>query len=142
MTYKIDFAVWSPTEEVFWNSWIARGICTAPYAWTPDYPGIQISDQTAQGWTPTREDGTPVPGWHANVRITGPLVWEFTNGLEQYGEDGALLSLFDRTWAAEVFGLTEQPADPETGFSAGMRNSAGVTYADAKDIRTPTNIWA
>ena len=140
MTYKIDFAVWAPTEEAFWNSWIARGICTAPYAWTAGYPGIQISDQTAQGWTPTHEDGTPVPGWHANVRITGPLVWEFTNGLNQYGEDGNELPLFTRTWAEEVFGLTEQLADPETGFPAGMRNAAGVTYADTRDIHTPTNV--
>ena len=140
MTYKIDFAVWSPTEEVFWNSWIARNICTAPYQWTPDYPGIQISDQIQQGWTPMREDGSPVPGWHANVRITGPLVAEFTHMLEQYGEDGDLLPLWDRTWAAEVFGLTDQPADPETGFPAGMRNTAGVTYADPMDIHTPTNV--
>lgn len=140
MTYKIDFCVWSPDEATFWQSWIARGICTAPYAWTSGYPGIQISDQTAHGWRPTREDGSPVPGWHANVRITGPLVWEFCNGLEQYDADGDLLPLFDRTWAAEVFRLTEQPADPETGFPAGMRNSTGVTYADPRDIRTPKNI--
>jgi len=142
MTYKIDFAVWAPTEETFWQSWIARGICTAPYQWTPDYPGIQISDQTAQGWTPMREDGSHVPGWHANVRITGPLVAEFTHTLEQYDEDGDLLPLFDRTWASEVFGLTAQPADPVTGFPAGMRNSTGVTYADLRDIRTPANTWA
>ena len=142
MTYKIDFAVWSPDEETFWSSWQARGICTAPYAWTPDYPGIQISDQTQQGWTPMREDGSPVPGWHANVRITGALVWEFTNGLEQYDAEGNELPLFERTWAAEVFGLTAQPADNETGFPAGMRNSAGVTYADPRDIRTPANTWA
>ena len=140
MTYKIDFAVWAPDEATFWQSWIARGICTAPYQWTPDYPGIQISDQIQQGWTPTREDGSPVPGWHANVRITWPLVAEFTHSLAQYGEDGDLLPLFERTWAAEVFGLTAQPADNETGFPAGMRNSSGVTYADARDIHTPTNV--
>lgn len=139
MTYKIDFAVWAPDEATFWQSWISRGICTAPYAWTPDYPGIQISDQTQQGWIPMRE-GSPVPGWHANVRISGPLVAEFTHTLEQYDEDGNLLPLWVRTWAAEVFGLASQPADPETGFPACMRNTAGVTYADPMDIHTPTNV--
>ena len=65
---------------------------------------------------------------------------EFTHTLEQHDQAGDLLPLWDRTWAAEVFGLTAQPADPETGFPAGMRNTAGVTYADPMDIHTPTNV--
>lgn len=137
---QIDLAVWAPDQQTFWSSWKQAGIVDAQRAFTPEYPGIQVSDQTTQGWTPTDHDGNPVPGWHANVRVAGPLVQEFTYGLNQTGENGDVLPLFERTWAAEVFGLTEQPADPQTGFPAGMRNSAGVTYADTRDIRTPTNI--
>lgn len=152
MTHTLDFAVWAPDADTFWNSWIAAGICTAPYEFTAEYPGITISDQTSQGWTPTRATGQtdangnairePVPGWHANVRIVGGLVWQFTNGLPQTDENGAVLDLFQRTWATMVFSLTQQPTDPVTGFPAGYRNADGVTYCDTRDIRTPTNVFA
>lgn len=143
MISTIDFAVWSPNEETFWQSWITAGICTAPHTYTAEYPGIIISDQTTQGWTPTKVDASPVAGWHANVRITDPnLIWQFTNGLPQTDAEGNLLNLFDRTWATYVFSLTEQPKDLETGFPAGYRNNTGVTYCDIRDIKSPSNVWA
>jgi len=137
----LDFAVWSPDEATFWSSWISAGICTAPREFSPEYPGMQITDQTSQGWTPVDNDGATVPGWHANVRVSGPLVAEMTYGLPQVGEDGQVLSIFDRTWATHIFALTEQPQDHVTGFPAGYRNATGVTYCDVRDIKTPTNGW-
>lgn len=148
----ISFSLWSPDEVTFWQSWIDAGICTAPREFTAAYPGISISDQSSQGWTPTRATGeivdgvpvmAPVPGWHANVRITHPaMVAQFTAGLHQVGESGELLPLFERTHAAAVFGLVEQEANAETGFPAGYRNETGVTYCDQRDITSPTNVWA
>lgn len=138
----IHFAVWSPSEELFWNSWKQAGIVTAPFEFTPEYPGITISDQTRQGWIPKSKTGEIIPGWHANVRINGPLVQQFTYGLQQYDEQGNLLNLFDRTWAAEVFSLTQKEADPVTNFPAGYRNTDGITYGDVRDIKTPSNVWA
>lgn len=149
----IDFEVWSPDEATFWASWVTANICTGPYEFTAEYPGILISDQTAQGWVPTRATGEldengqsileAVPGWHANVRITDPgLIWQFTNGLPQTDANGVLLNVFERTWATYVFALTEQPEDPVTGFPAGYRNANGVTYCDSRDISTPANVWA
>lgn len=148
----IEFSIWSPDEATFWQSWIDAGICSAPREFTAAYPGISISDQTSQGWTPTRAtgqivDGVPVmaqvPGWHANVRITHPaMVAQFTAGLTQVDADGNLLPLFERTHAASVFGLVEQPADPVTGFPHGYRNTTGVTYCDPRDISSPSNEWA
>ena len=84
-----------------------------------------------------------VSGWHCNVRVTnsGGLVDEMTYGLPQTDESGNLLNVFDRTWAVNIFQLSEQPADPETGFPAGYRNATGVTYCDARDISTPENTW-
>ncbi len=153
MISTIDFAVWSPDEATFWASWVTAGICTAPYKYTAEYPGVLISDQTAQGWVPTRatgeldENGQPilkaVPGWHANIRIIDPgLIWQFTNGLPQTDENGVLLNVFERTWATYVFALTEQTEDPITSFPAGYRNNTGVTYCDTRDIKSPSNIWA
>ena len=157
MSNILDFGVWAPTEQVFWDSWITAGICTAPRVFSPGYGGIQISDQTSQGWTPTKATGNmitdafgnlvpervPVSGWHANVRVYDPaLIAELTYGLAQTDAQGNLLPLFDRTWAKEVFQLTEQPADPITGFLAGFRNSQGVTYADVRDFSSPSNVWA
>lgn len=141
MSNEIPFALWSPDEDVFWNSWIIAGICTEPHVYTPEYPGIFMSDQTSQGWIP-KKNGEIVLGWHANVYISGPLVEQFTYGLPQFDQDGNLLPLFDRTWAAEVFRLTEQPADPVTGFPAGFRNADGVTYCDIRDLKSPTNVRA
>lgn len=132
---NIDFCVWAPDEATFWQSWIDAGICTAPRVFAPEYPGIIVSDETSQGWKATRS-GAPATGWHANIRVSGPLVAEFTYGLEQIG------SIWDRTWAAEVFLLAAQDADENTGFPAGMRNSVGVTYADPAALSSPSNIWA
>lgn len=149
---RIDFALWSPTEATFWQDWTTAGIVTEPYQFTPSYPGIIISDQTKQGWVPTRatgqldQDGRPimeaVPGWHANVRIEGPLVDQFTAGLPQTDAQGKLLPLFQRTHATAFFGLTQQPADATTGFPAGMRSKTGVHYCDPTTFKSPSNVWA
>jgi len=158
MSNPILFGVWSPDEATFWQSWVTAGIVTAPNVFTPEYAGkLQLSTQTEQGWTPTRATGqmitdpmgnlvperVAVSGWHANVRVYDPaLVAMFTHSLPQTDAEGKLLPLFQRTWAAEVFQLTEQPASVETGFPAGFRNSAGVTYADVIAFSSPTNTWA
>ena len=53
----ILFGVWASSEQVFWDSWITVGICTAPRAFAPGYAGnINISDQTSQGWVPMKDD--------------------------------------------------------------------------------------
>lgn len=51
-------------------------------------------------------------------------------------------SIWERTHAAEAFQLTLQPADPETGFPAGMRSPSGVVYADGEHFSSPSNVWA
>ena len=53
-----------------------------------------------------------------------------------------VLPLFERTRAAQVFGLSPQAADPVTLFPAGYRNSTGVTYCDVAEFKTPSNVWA
>lgn len=175
----IDFCVWSPDEATFWQGWIAAGIVDADHNPTPEYAnGFVISDQTSQGWVPTRPTGEveiipampihdengdpvlddqgnpmmteaqevpimePVPGWHANVHVYGDLAAEMTYGLAQTDVDGNMLDVFDRTWATHIFALTEQSADPVTGFPAGYRNSDGVTYCDSRDLSSPTCVWA
>jgi hypothetical protein len=152
MTNVIAFGCWAPDEATFRASWITAGILLDEpgYVFSPQYPGIELT--ATQGWSgvityPTGEvdqDGRPImeaiAGWHCNVRVTGPLVAEMTYGLPQTDAEGALLSIFDRTWATNIFTLTEQPADPETGFPAGYRNSTGVTYCDMRDISTPANV--
>ena len=148
----ILFGVWAPSEAVFWASWVTAGIVDEDGNFTAEYSGIQISSQTDQGWTPTRptgefdEDGNPImeaiAGWHCNVRVSGPLVAEMTYGLDQYDAEGNLKNVFDRTWAVNIFQLSEQPADPTTGFPAGYRNNTGVTYADSNDFTSPSNVWA
>ena len=152
MTTELKFGVWSPDEATFWASWVTAGIVDEDGNFTAEYPGIQISSQTDQGWTPTRptgavdEDGNPifepVPGWHANVRVTGQLADEMTYGLDQYDAEGNLKNVFDRTWAVQIFQLTQQPADLATGFPAGFRNNTGVTYADTRDFSSQANVWA
>ena len=133
----ILFSVWSPDEETFWNSWIEAGICSAPHEFTKEYSNsIAISDQTRHGWTPINSEGQVVPGWHCNVIVDGPLEAEFTYGLPQDG------SIWDRTWATHVFGLTWVDADPATNFKAGYVSSWGVRYCDSSDLSTPTNVWA
>lgn len=158
MMSTIDFCVWAPDEATFWAGWIAAGIValdpdTGRHVPTAEYRnGFVISDQTSQGWVPTRPTGAvdddgnpimePVPGWHANVRVYGDLAAEMTYGLNQVDADGNVLDVFDRTWATHVFQLTQQPADPVTKFPAGYRNSDGVTYCDTRDLKSPSNVWA
>jgi len=131
----IEFGLWAPSREAVIQSWVAAGILDVNGIPTPDYSGVQMTDS----W-PGIIDG--VAGYHCNVRVSGPLVAEMTYGLPQHDAGGNLLDVFDRTWAAQIFQLTAQPADPVTGFPAGMRNSAGVTYCDIRDIVTPSCVWA
>lgn len=147
----INFGVWAPSEQVFWDSWQAAGIVDEERRLKPGYTEMQL----ATSWpgivvkTPAVMDGmkivTPavlVPGWHANVRVYGALAQEFTYTLPQTDADGNLLPLFQRTWAAEVFGLTDQPANKDTKFPAGMQDKNGVTYCDVADFKSPSNVWA
>lgn len=149
---RLDFGIHSPNgEDVFWQSWITAGICYEPYIWTPEYSDLvqltdwhsgripipAILDAEGNEITPQSEK----PGWFANCRVSRSLAQEFTHGLPQTDEDGQLLDIFDRTWAAQVFNLTKQPANPETNFPAGWRNSLGVTYTDKRNILTPYNVW-
>jgi hypothetical protein len=129
----ITFGVWAPSEAVFWQAWIDRGICTAPGVFAPQYAGIE----TTHSWDGiVTRNGAPVPGWHTNVRLSGALEAQFTAGKPQEG------TIWERTHAAVVFGLTLQEADPETGFPAGMRSAAGVVYADPSAFSSPSNVWA
>lgn len=149
---EISFAVWAPSRDIFWQSWIDAGICQRDergnIVFRPHYQGIEVSDSwsgviTKYG-TETTPDGLPIPrllpGWHTNVYVRGPLVEAFTAGLPQMDEQGKLLSIWDRTWAAQPFQLQERPRDDVTGFPAGYRNSAGVCYADLADIATSANV--
>lgn len=162
---EINFAVWAPDEKTFWDSWEAAGIVTSDvdeegnptgtYTFTSEYPGIIISSQSDQGWVPERETGNvitgedgserpekePVPGWHCNVKVVGPLVSEMTYGLDQTDDDGKLLDVFQRTWATMIFQLEWRDADMATGFPAGYRNETGVCYCDISSIKSPSNVW-
>lgn len=152
MKPPIEFAVKAPDEATFWQGFIDAGICTEPRVFADAYRDVECT--ALQGWsgiivkTPATFDAdgnelTPavmVPGWHCNIRIVGPLVDQFTQGLPQYDESGIPLPLFERTHAVAVFGLTAQPADEESGFPAGYRNNLGVHFADIADIATPANV--
>lgn len=140
MTGVIDFAVWAPDEATFWASWVTAGIVTAPHTYTSEYPGVEVTSQSAHGWIPPDANGDPITGWHANVRVTGPLVAEMTYGIDQHDE-GALKNVFDRTWATLIFQLEWREADATTGFPAGYRNATGVWYCDPRDFKSPTNTW-
>lgn len=133
MSTEIEFGVWSPDEATFWQSWIVAGICSSPGVFTAQYPGVTYSTQ--EDWAQPMK-----PGFRLNVLVTGPLVAEMTYGLNQYDENGVLLDVLDRTWAKEIFGLIDQPADPVSGFPAGCRNGTGVTYCDVRKFATPTNV--
>jgi len=139
----IIFGVWSPDESTFWQSWIDRGICTAPKVFAPSYRYIETThtwDGIVKKQTGVDQDGNPimeaVPGWHTNVRVSGPLEAQFTAGKPSTG------TIWERTHAAAVFGLTYEAADSVTGFPEGMRSSAGVVYADASAFNSPSNVWA
>lgn len=135
MTQSIQFGCWAPDEATFWNTWVAAGIATKPNVLAPGYDNcIQT---TADSWHGiVTRDGVAVPGWHCNVRVFGALAAQFTAGCPPDG------SIWERTRAADVFGLTYHDADAETGFPAGMRTATGVIYADASDFRSPSNVWA
>ena len=155
MSNTIEFAIWAPDEATFRHSWIDAGILLNEpgYVFAPEYAG-SVEITATQGWSGTivktpavlDEAGnivTPavtVPGWHCNARVTGRLAAEMAYGIEQHDAEGKLKNVFDRTWATNIFALTEQPADPVTGFPAGYRNNTGVTYADLSDIATPANV--
>ena len=146
-TQPIIFGVWSPSEATFWRAWITAGICTAPYEYAPNYVGMI---ETTTSWpgivvkTPAVLDAdgnviTPaenVPGWHANVKVSGALVEAFTAGLPAEG------TIWERTRAAQTFNLTQQEADATTGFPASYRSPEGVTYADPSEFKHPRNVWA
>jgi hypothetical protein len=140
----IRFTIRATDEAIFRSRWIEAGILedAEGYVFRPPYPGVELSDQTRQGWLPTRADGTTPPGWHANCRVTGPLVETMIAGLEQYDAEGNLRHVIDRTWAAYIFGLTEeQTIDTESGFPYGARTEGGdVQYGDPRDIDTPANV--
>ena len=145
----IRFTIRATDEATFISRWREAGILEPepdetgnPYVFRPPYPGVELSDQTRQGWVPTRANGTTPPGWHANARVTGPLVEAMIAGLEQYDQDGNLLHVIDRTWAAYIFGLTEeQTIDTKSGFPYGARTEdAAVQYGDPRDLLTPANV--
>lgn len=73
-------------------------------------------------------------GWTVN-RTT------MTAGLQQYDEDGNLLPLMQRTWAAYVFGLTEvQAIDPESNFPYEATVLDGdIQYGDPINLKSPAN---
>lgn len=131
----IEFGVWAPDQDTFWSTWIAAGIATEAGLLAASY--ADCIQTTAGSWDGiVSHAGVPVPGWHCNVRVFGALEAQFTAGLPQTG------SIWERTRAAQVFSLTQQPADPVTGFPAGMRSQTGVVYADAADFTSPSNVWA
>jgi len=136
----IQFGVWAPSQETFWNTWIDAGICSAPNEFKPPYAGC--IETTCSVWDGiVVKEGIAVPGWHCNVRISGALADQFTAGLPSCDSDGNLLSVWNRTHAASAFSLTLQQYDPVTGFPAGMRSASGVTYADVNDFSSPANQW-
>lgn len=158
----IKFGVWSPTQADFVQSWITAGILEydaearlqylSPYRGQMDtnmdsWPGVIVKTPAVID-PQTMEEITPavlVPGWHTNVRVYGPeLIAQFTAGLDQYdvAEDGTrtLKSVWDRTHAAAVFGLTYREADPSIGFPAGYTNGQ-VVYADINDFSSPANVF-
>lgn len=152
----LSFGVWAPSEDIFWQSWIARGICTKPYTFAQGYSGIEtttswggIVTQTPAVIDPkTMQVITPavlVPGWHTNVRVTNPdIVSQMTYGLEQVDSKGKQYNLWLRTRAAQFFGLTPVATDPTTKFPMGMMGDPkfGVRYCDPSAFVSPRNVWA
>lgn len=147
----IRFGVHAPSKDAFWQSWIDAGIVTEPGVYTPAYSDfIRVGDN----WhglvvkTPATFDGggnelTPavvVPDWHTNVLVGGALEQQFTHGLAQTDGAGTPLPLFQRTHAASVFGLTEQPHDPATNFPASWQSQDGISYCDATQFSSPSNV--
>lgn len=134
-----------------------NGAYITPIEYEDAYQGISTTADTWNGQVVKVQavldvDGTlitpavMVSGWHCNVIVYGEhlidptLQGSLTYGLDQHDEDGNLKSIWDRTWADLVFSLTEQAADPSTGFPAGYRNATGVTYCDPAEFSSPSNI--
>ncbi len=137
----INFGVWAPSQEVFWQTWIDAGICSAPGEYVPPYLGGV--DTTAGAWDGiVYKNGNAVPGWHCNVMVFGALSDLMSQGLSPCDVAGNPKSVWDRTHAKDFFQLTLEPANPETGFPAGYRSPSGVTYADAASFTSPANAWA
>lgn len=134
----ITFALRSPSRDVFIQSWQNAGILDAGEALTPAYANDVQIDEIGT----IEKNGTPIAGWHCNVRVFGATEQAMTAGLPQVAEDGSPIPLFERTRAALVFGLTQRDADPVTGFPAGMRDVANISYCDLSDINTPSRVWA
>lgn len=135
----ILFDVWAPSAQVFWQSWIDAGICSAPGVYRAPYAGCveTTADNPLTAWPGiVFREGVAVPGWHVNVRVGGVIEASFRAGCPDVG------TIWETTHAAEAFSLTRQAADPVTGFPAGMRSSSGVVYADAAAFSTPSNVWA
>lgn len=132
-------------EEAFRQRWIAAGILEdAPgYVFKPAYRnGVELT--ATQGWSGiiTDAEGNEVPGWHCNCVAWGDVAEAMTAGLAQTDAEGNLLRLFNRTWAAYVFGLSEtQAIDPESGFPYGATIEDGsIQYGDPRDLSTPANV--
>lgn len=152
----INFTIRATDEETFRQRWITAGILEdrPGYEFRPAYPGVELS--CMGGWpgiivrTPAVLDEnmqviTPaelVPGWHCNARVTGTLAEAMTAGLAQTDAEGSQLGLFERTWAAYIFGLTEvQAIDPASGFPYGAKTADdAVQYGDPSEIKSPSNV--
>ena len=154
MTREIHFTIRSATgPEAVRQKWIEAGIIKDEPGWQFN-PAYDVEITATQGWDgtiskPTGDvdgDGRPimetVPGWHANAIARGATYDAMTAGLEQYDAQGDLLPLMDRTWAAYIFGLTEEQAiDPSSGFPYHATTiDGGIQYGDPRDIATPSNV--
>ena len=136
----LDIAAWSTSEEQFWATMRGLGVVTdvdGTRVQSPEWSGMHFSTQTDQGWVPTDKEGNPRLGWHANIRIDGPLFEELTKGLDL--DPG----VFDRSWLPELWQLEHRPADPVTNLPGGyITPDGGVVLVDLADIATPANVWA
>ena len=140
---KLFFCIWSPDMATFLQSFQAAGILDQDGNPVGQYAGsIELS--TSWNGIVTKQTGVDangnpiietVPGWHCNVRVSGAIAEQFTAGLPQEG------TIWERTRAAQAFAITLQPADPVTGFPAGMRNAQGVRFADPSEFSSPSNVW-
>lgn len=136
----IEFAVWAPDRDTFWNSWIKAGICSAPSEYLPPYRNCVTTMDEAWDGT-VFKNGELIPGWHTNVWVQGDLEDLMRAGKPQCDANGDPVSLWESTRAMDFFQLTLQPADPVTGFPAGRRSASGVVYADVRDFSSPANMF-
>jgi hypothetical protein len=137
----IDFAIWAPDEATFWQSWIKRGLAIEPYQFNSAFE-IIITDETSQSWMPGTWSGkereqefTKIPGWHANIRVTGPTAEKFVHilNLDKQPEGKT---------PEKAIELVSKERDEETKFPAGYQDDDGIVYTDKQNINTPTNVWA